>query len=181
MAPQVNGDVPSRHSAFVNHLLEYPVISDGVHTFKTNEYGQRSIKLGDSAYKTFAAPIIPYFAKPIEYVTPYVSKADEIGDKTLGRIDERFPVVKKPTNELYNDTKGLILFPYHKGLEGKDHVLQVYSSEYKKNEQAGLVATGKAVVTTVLVVSNETLTWLSSLISQKKAEAAQTTNEKIQQ
>ena len=162
-------------------MLNYPVVSDGVHTFKSNEYGQRSIKLGDSAYKTFAAPILPYFARPIEYVTPYVSKADEIGDKTLNRIDERFPVVKKPTNDLYNDTKGLILFPLHKGLEGKDHVIQVYSSEYKKNEQAGLVATGKAVVTTVLVVSNETLSWLSSFISQKKAKAEQATNEKIQQ
>ena len=161
--------------------MNYPVISDGVHTFKSNEYGQRSIKLSDSAYKTFAAPILPYFSKPIEYVTPYVSKADELGDKTLDRIDERFPVVKKPTNDLYNDTKGLIFFPLNKTLQGKDHVLEVYTTEYKKNEQAGLVATGKAVVTTVLVVSNETLTWLSSLINQKKAEAAQTTNEKIQQ
>lgn len=181
MSPQVNGDVPNRNSAFISHLLDYPLISDGVHTFKTNEYGQKSIKLSDSAYKTFAAPILPYFAKPIEYVTPYVSKADEIGDKTLDRIDERFPVVKKPTTDLYNDTKGLILFPYHKAFEGKDHVLEVYTTEYKKNEQAGLVATGKAVVTTVLVVSNETLTWLSSLINQKKAEASHATNEKIQQ
>lgn len=161
--------------------MNYPVISDGVHTFKSNEYGQKSIKLSDSAYKTFAAPIIPYFQKPIEYVTPYVSKADELGDKTLDRLDERFPVVKKPTNELYEETRGLILLPYHKGLEGKDHVLKIYSSEYKKNEQAGLVATGKAVVTTVLVVSNETLTWLSSFLNAKKAEVAQSTNEKVQQ
>ncbi|KAH8661720.1 hypothetical protein BGZ61DRAFT_368715, partial [Ilyonectria robusta] len=108
------------------HLLNYPVFKDGVQ--KADEYGQKSIQLGNSAYKTFAAPVLPLFAKPIEYVSPYVQKADELGDKTLNRIDERFPIVKKPTSELYNETKGLILLPYTKGLEGKDHVLQVYST-----------------------------------------------------
>ena len=149
----------------LKHLLEYPAISDGIHAYKSYEYGQKSIKLGDFAYKTFAAPFLPWFAKPIEYVSPYIQKADAIGDKTLGRIDERFPVVRKPTSDIYNETKGLILLPYNKGLEGKHHVLEVYSSEYKKNGQAGLIAHGKAVVPTVLIVGNETLTWLSSFIS----------------
>lgn len=182
-SPQVNGDLPNstQSSAFIQHLLNYPVISDGVHTFKANEYGQRSIKLGDAAYQTFAAPVLPWFAKPYQFVSPYVQKADSIGDKTLDRIDERFPVVKKPTNDLYNDTKGLILLPYTKGLEGKDHVLDVYNTEYKKNEQAGLVAHGKAAVTTVLVVSNETLTWLSSFLHAKKAATTQAVNDKINQ
>lgn len=172
---------PADHAPHLQHLLNYPVISDGVHTFRANEYGQKSIQLGDAAYQTFAAPVIPWFAKPYQYVSPYVQKVDSIGDKTLDRIDERFPVVKKPTDELYNDTKGLVLLPYHKGLEGKDHVFQVYNSEYKKNEQPGLVATGKAALTTVLVVSNETLSWLSTFLHAKKAEAAQSVNEKINQ
>ncbi|TXB98867.1 hypothetical protein FocTR4_00012330 [Fusarium oxysporum f. sp. cubense] len=128
------------------HLLNYPVINDGIHASKSNEYGRRSIKLGDAAYQTFAAPIIPYFSKPYQCVSP-----------------------------------ALILLPYHKGLEGKDHVFQVYSSEAKKNEQAGLVAHGKAAATTVLVVSNETLFWISSFLHQKKAETINTVNEKINQ
>ncbi|KAK2126488.1 hypothetical protein NOF04DRAFT_1370692 [Fusarium oxysporum II5] len=140
------------------HLLNYPVINDGIHASKSNEYGRRSIKLGDAAYQTFAAPIIPYFSKPYQCVSPY-----------------------KPTEELYRDTRALILLPYHKGLEGKDHVFQVYSSEAKKNEQAGLVAHGKAAATTVLVVSNETLFWISSFLHQKKAETINTVNEKINQ
>ncbi|KAH6985533.1 hypothetical protein EDB80DRAFT_590426, partial [Ilyonectria destructans] len=167
----------------LQHLLNYPVFKDGVQ--KADEYGQKSIQLGNSAYKTFAAPVLPWFAKPIEYVSPYVQKADELGDKTLDRIDERFPIVKKPTSELYNETKGLILLPYTKGLKGKDHVLQVYSTEYNKNEQAGLVAGlvahGKAIFTTILLVSNETLSWLSSFVSAKKAEATQKVNDKINQ
>ena len=160
----------------LKHLLNYPVINDGVHAFKSYEYGQKSINLGDSAYKTFAAPVLPWFAKPIEYVSPYIQKADAIGEKTLGRVEERFPVVKKPTSDLYNETKGLNLLPYNKGHEGKDHVLQVYSSEYEKNKQAGMFAYSKAVVATVLAISNETLSWLSSLISAKKARAKQTVN-----
>lgn len=199
---QVNGDIPSsaHPSAFIQvricnncdrihlfvpsiltrslqHLLDYPLISDGISTFKSNEYGQRSIKLGDSAYQTLAAPVIPYFAKPYQFVSPYVQRVDSLGDKTLGAIDERFPIVKKPTSDLYNDTKGLVLLPYNKGLEGKEHVFQLYSTEFKKNDQQGLVAHGKAAVTTALVVSNETLSWISNFLAAKKNEASKTAND----
>ena len=162
--------------------MDYPLIASGVNTIKTNEYTQRPIRLGDSVYQTFAAPVIPWFAKPYEFVSPYVSKADSFGDKTLEKLDERFPVVKKPTEELYNDTKVLIMLPYRKGIEGKDHVFQIYSSEFKKNDQQpGLRAYGKAAVTTALVVSSETLSWVSSFLSAKKQQAAEITNEKINQ
>lgn len=199
MSHQVNGDVsPAQYSAFIQvrktsstspqhkltllqHLLNYPVISDGVHTFKSNELGQRSIRLSDAAYQTFAAPVVPYFSRGYQYVSPYVQKVDNLGDKTLDRIDEKFPAVKKPTDELYQDTRALIMFPLQKGLEGKDHVFQVYNSEIKKVEQGGLVAHGKAAVTTVLVVSNETLSWLSSFLHQKKADTTNAINEKINQ
>ncbi|KAH7321226.1 perilipin MPL1-like protein [Stachybotrys elegans] len=178
--PQVNGDVPSSasNSAFVQHLLSYPLIKDSIHTFQSNEYGQKSIQLGDSAYKTFAAPVVPYLAKPYEYVSPYVQKADSLGDKTLNRIDAQFPVVKKPTSDIYNDTKTLIFLPYQKGLEGKDHVFKVYSNEVKKNDQQSLIAQGKAVVITVLVVGTETLSWLGRFLNSKKEQVNHTVNDK---
>lgn len=172
---------PGINNPFLQHLLSFPLVSDGVHTVAANEYAQRSFKLGDSAYQTFAAPIIPYFARPYGFVSPYVQKADSFGDKTLDRIEERFPIIKKPTNDLYNDTRGLILLPYQKGLEGKEHVFQVYASELKKLEQQGVVAQGKAAVSTAFVVSNETLAWLSSFVAVKKGEAADATKEKINQ
>lgn len=182
-SPQVNGDVPDsvHSSAFLNHLLSYPVVESGINKFKSHEYGQKSIRLGDSAYKTFAAPVIPWFAKPYEYVSPYVQKADSFGAQTLDKIDEQFPIVKEPTEHLYEQTRSLILLPYQKGLESKQHVVQIYNSEYKKSEQKGLVPQGKAAVTTVLVVSNETLSWLSSFLSAKKAEAEQGVNDKVSQ
>lgn len=165
----------------LQHLLKYPVINDGIHTIKANEYGQRSINIGDSAYQTIAANLFPWIQRPYNYVSPYVNKADNLGDQTLNKIDERFPAVKKPTNDLYNETRSFVLLPFNKGLEGRDHVFQVYSSEYKKNEQAGVIAHGKAAVLTALVVSNETLTWLSSFIKQKANQGNEVVNEKVNQ
>lgn len=161
--------------------MNYPLINDSIHSFKANEYGQRSIKLGDSAYQTFAAPVVPFFARPFEYVSPYLSKADSFGDKTLTRIDERFPAVKKPTSDLYNETKGLIMLPYTKGLEGRQHLSDIYSEECKKNGQQGLVGQGKAAIGTFLIISTESMNWLGSFLSTKKAEATQAVNSKAHQ
>lgn len=181
--PQVNGDVasPAHYSAFLEHILNYPVINDSVKTVKGNEYAQRSFQLGDSAYQTFAAPVLPYLSRPYQFVSPYVERADALGDKTLNAIDARFPIVKKPTAELYNDTKSIVFFPYNKGVEGRDHVFEIYNAEAKKQEQQGIVGQGKAAVATALVVSNEALGLVSTFLTTKKAEAAQATKEKISQ
>ncbi|KAH8653913.1 14-3-3 domain-containing protein [Ilyonectria robusta] len=62
---------------------------------KSNKYGQSPFQLGDDAYQTLTAPLLPWFSKPYQYVSLYVQKVDSIGDKSLDRIDERFPVVKR--------------------------------------------------------------------------------------
>lgn len=169
--PQVNGDVP--HSAFLNHLLGYPLISDGVSTFKSNPYGQKSIELGDSAYKTinsYAKPVYSYIAKPYQYVEPYVKKADDLGDKTLSKVDEKFPVVKKPTGELYADAKSLVFLPIRTAQSGKDHVLSTYNAECKKVGGESIVTYTKALVSTALIITYETLNQVSTFLSAKKEE-----------
>lgn len=177
MAAHVNGDVPTAeaNSAFIQHLLKYPVINDGVTTFKENPYGQKSLQLSDSAYKTFAKPVLPYFSRPYQYVSPYVKKADSIGDETLSKIDEKFPVVTKPTGELYSNAKGLILMPVRKGFEGKDHFVKTYTDEYKKDEKPGIMTYGKALVSTAFIIGHETLSWVGGFLSSKKAEVKNTT------
>jgi hypothetical protein len=87
-------------------------------------------------------------------------------------------VVKKPTDELYADAKTLVFFPYHKGLEGRDHVLTTYNTEYKKVGGDGLVTYSKALVSTVLIVSTETLNWVGNFLNAKKAEVKETAAEK---
>ncbi|KAK5997162.1 hypothetical protein PT974_02515 [Cladobotryum mycophilum] len=182
---QVNGDITTPHSAFLDHILSYPFVVDSIDTVKANQLAQRSFKIGDTVYQTFAVPVLPLLKKPyglvIPYVTPYAEKADALGDKTLDRVDERFPAIKKPTSELYNETREYAGIPYQKAIEGKDHVFEVYATELKKIEQDGLVAQGKAAVTTAFVVSNETLSWLSNFVSAKKTEATEITKEKVNQ
>lgn len=178
MAPTVNGEAPS--SAFISHLTSYPLCSDSITTFKQHPLGQKSLSLADQGYQTFAKPILPYFSKPYQYVHPYVAKLDSIGDSTLSKVDAKFPVVKKPTSELYDNATGIALFPFRKGIEGKDYVLKTYNTECKKVGGEGLVTMGKAAVTTTLVVTSDALNWLSHYLGAKKEQAKEVTNEKLQ-
>jgi len=177
MASTVNGEKPS--SAFLSHIVSYPVVGDSISTFKQNPYGQKSISLVDSGYQTFAKPILPYFAKPYEYVSPWVTKIDGLGDAALSKVDETFPTVKKPTGELYDNAKGTAFFPIKKGMESKDYVLNTYNSEVKKVGGEGLVTYGKAAVTTTLIISSDALTWLSNILSAKKEQAKDVANDKL--
>ncbi len=155
-------------------------MNDGLSYFKKNPYGQKSIELGDSAYQTFAKPVIPYLSKPYEYVSPYVQKADSIGDQVLSKVDERLPILKKPTEELWTDGKNFVFFPVRKGTETRDHVYKVYNTEYKNIGGDGLVTFGKAAITTGLIVSHEALNWLSEYLRASKTktkEAAEGTTQ----
>ncbi|KAI1481388.1 hypothetical protein K445DRAFT_97629 [Daldinia sp. EC12] len=176
MAAQVNGEVhPS--SATLSHIRGYPVVNDSIAYIKGNPYGQKSIELGDHAYKAFAKPVVPYLAKPYQYVSPYIKRADQIGEGALSKIDERLPILKKPTGELWTDGKNLFFFPLRKGFETKDHVFDIYSSEYKKVGGDGLVTSSKALVSTGLVVTTEALNWIGDLLRAGKVQAKETGNE----
>jgi len=173
----VNGDKPS--SAFLSHLISYPLIGDSITTFTQNPYGQKSIALVDSGYQTFAKPLLPYLAKPYEYVAPWVVKIDGLGDATLSKVDEKFPTVKKPTGELIDEAKGTAYFPIRKSVEGRDYVVNTYNSEVKKVGGEGVVTLGKAAVTTTLIISSDALTWLSNFLSAKKEQTKSAVNDKL--
>ncbi|KAI2467820.1 hypothetical protein F4781DRAFT_298567 [Annulohypoxylon bovei var. microspora] len=175
MAAQVNGEVHPA-SATLSHITGYPIVGDGIAYFKGSPYGQKSIELGDSAYKAFAKPVIPYLSKPYQYVSPYIKKADVIGDDTLTKIDARLPALKKPTHELWTDGKNFVFFPVRKGYETKNHVFDVYSTEYKKVGGDGLVTSSKALVSTGLVVTTEALTWVGDFLRARKVQAKEASN-----
>jgi len=176
---QVNGEKPSTSSAFLSHLFSYPVISDSIATFKSNPYGAKSLDFTTASYEKLGKPILPYLSKPYEYVSPYVAKADSLGDSTLSTLDSKFPAVKKPTGELYDNGKSFVFFPLKKGSEGKEYVFKTYNGEVKKVGGDGVVTYGKAAISTTLVVTSDTLGWLSQFLSKKKAEAKEVTNEKV--
>merc|ERR1711939_396381 len=165
MAPQVNGEAPS--SAFLSHLISYPVISDSISTFKSNPYGAKSLSITTSLSHKLADPLLPYLTKPYQYVSPYITKADSFGDSTLSTIDSKFPVVKKPTGELIDNGKAIVFFPLKNG------------SECKKVGGEGIVTWGKAAIATGLVVGGDAYGWLSGFLAGKKAEAKEVSNEKL--
>ncbi|CAK7222355.1 hypothetical protein SCUCBS95973_004810 [Sporothrix curviconia] len=175
-SPQVNGVSPQ--SAFLEHLLQYPLVSDGVSTVKDNKYGQQTIAISSSAYETLAKPVLPYLTKPYGYVSPYVKKADSLGDRTLDSIDQRFPVVRKPTAEVYQETKDLVFYPVRKGIEGRDHIFSVYSGERKHYPGEGVFPLSKALAGTAYTVTGETLAWVRAYLSTAKKQADSTISEK---
>ncbi|KAH8677816.1 hypothetical protein BX600DRAFT_137696 [Xylariales sp. PMI_506] len=179
MAAQVNGETHPT-SATLQHITGYPVVNDALSTFKKNPYGQKSIELGDSAYKTFAVPVLPYFARPYQYVSPYVKKADEFGAGALTKVDEKLPILTKPTQEIYDSGRQIVFFPVVKSKETKDHVFDIYNSEIKKVGGEGIVTYGKALISTSLVVTSEALTWISDIIRSSKTKAKEVANDVTQ-
>lgn len=180
-SPQVNG-VMAPQSAFIQHILGYPVIHYGVDTFKSNPYGQKSLQIGDSAYKrieSITKPVMQYVMKPYQYFQPYVKKVDDIGDKTLSRVDKTFPVVMKPTDELYDDAKSIVLFPIRLGQTSKDHVLSTYNAECKKVGGDGIVTIGKAAVSTAVIITFETVNSVTDYLSTRKNQVKMSIDEKI--
>ncbi|PGH15429.1 hypothetical protein AJ79_02405 [Helicocarpus griseus UAMH5409] len=167
--PIVNGEVPS--SQFLHHLSTIPLVSDSLTYLKNNPYGQKSLQLADQGYSAYAKPVLPYFSKPYNYVAPYVAKADSLSNEGLKRVEDRFPIVKMDIESIKNALSGYINRPLRVVQDGKQHLLQVYSSEYKScGGGDGYVTVGKAMVTTGLTITTESLEWLKGLIAQAEKE-----------
>ncbi|RDW68291.1 putative CAP20-virulence factor [Coleophoma crateriformis] len=178
---QVNGETPS--SAFLNHLTSYPVVSDSITTFKSHPIGKKTLNISATSYDKFGKPVMPYFkayySKFSPYIIPYAKKADSIGDNTLNTIDSKFPTIKKSTEELYEEGKGFVFLPLKLSMDGKDYVFKTFNTEKKNVGAEGIVGYGKAALATGLVVSSDTLSWISSFLSKKKTEVKEVANEKM--
>lgn len=159
------------HHSF-QHLTSYPVVSDAIETFKSNPYGKKSLDLSNTGYEKLVAPFIPYAKRPYGYVAPYVAKADSLGSDALSRVDHTFPIVKEDTEKIKGTVLDYAYFPFRVVGDSKNYLLDTYSSEYKKCGGDGYVAGSKAVITTGLVVTSDTLAWLSSFLGQKKEEGS---------
>jgi len=174
----INGDMPE--SYFLNHLTSYPIISDTIASFKSNPYGAKSIDLTNQGYVTFVKPTLPYFQTPYAYTKPYIAKADQLGDAALSKIDEKIPIVKSETVEIKNTVVDYAHWPLKKANESKDWIFSTYGEEYKKCGGDGIVAGGKAVITSSLIITSDVLSWVSSFLATKKAEAEEAIKEKTQ-
>ncbi|EYE99375.1 MAGE-domain-containing protein [Aspergillus ruber CBS 135680] len=173
----VNGE-KAHYSQFLDHLTSYPIISNSIATFKGNKYGAKSLHYADQGYTRLAKPVLPYLSMPYSYVSPYLIRADTLGDKGLSQIDTRFPIIKEDTDKLrttiYEGAQGSVRIV----VDVKGHLVELYGTEYKKCGGDGLVASGKAFITTGLILSQESLAYVSSLLQTKKEQDKDAVQEK---
>ncbi|KAL5336483.1 MAGE family-domain-containing protein [Aspergillus crustosus] len=156
-------------SQFIEHLTSYPVVSDSITVFKGNKYGVKSLEFADQGYG-IAKPYLPYLSKPYGYVAPYIARADSLGDRGLRKVDSTFPIIKEETGALKTTIYDTAYYPLRVAGDVKSHLFSTYGDEYKKCGGDGIVASGKAIITTSLVLSQESLAFIGSLLQQKKAQ-----------
>ena len=163
------------------HLTSYPAVSDSISAFKSNPYGKKSLDLTNTGYETFVAPAVPYAKRPYGYVAPYVEKADSLASDGLTKVDQTFPIIKEDTEKLKGSVLDFAYLPFRLVGDGKNYILDTYSGEYKKCGGDGYVSGGKAVITTGLVITSDTLSWLSSFLGQKKEQGTDYASKKYGQ
>lgn len=154
------------------------MVSDSISTFKSNPYGQKSISIVDHGFNNFIAPFLPYAQRPYGYVKPYVQKADSIADGGLYKVDSAFPMVKEDTQKIKSSVINLTFLPLRLAGSSKDYVLNTYSGEYKNCGGDGYISGGKAVITTSLVITSDSLAFLSSFLARKKQQSKEVVKEK---
>ncbi len=127
------------------------------------------------------SPFVPYAKRPYGYVAPYVAKADALASDGLSKVDNKFPIVKEDTEKIKGTVLDYAYFPFRIVGDGKNYLLDTYTGEYKKCGGDGYVAGGKAMITTGLVVTSDTLAWLGSFLGQKKEEGTDYASKKYGQ
>lgn len=106
---------------------------------------------------------------------------DALGNQGLAQIDSRFPIVREDTGKIRGTIYNNASYPVRVAGDVKEHLFETYGSEYKKLGGDGVFASGKAVITTGLVLSSESLNWATTWFHTAKEEAKDVVNEKTNQ
>jgi hypothetical protein len=172
--PITNGDGP--HSKVLSHLHSYPVVHDSFEAYKSHPYGARSLSFLNESYQRFVAPLHPYLKTPYSYLSPYLSKADELGDNGLSQVDTRFPIVKEDTSKLKQTVFDYASVPLGFAGWGKEYVVGTWQDEYSKTSGQGAVKVVKGLISTELRMGLDAFDVVKGYLSKGKKEA----NKKVQ-
>lgn len=156
-------------------------MSDSINAVENNPYGKKGIELANEGFNKVVAPVIPYAERPYGYIKPYVQKADELADGGLKKVDGKFPIVKEDTKKIKGTILDFAFMPFRMANQGKDYVLSTYGNEYKKCGGNGVIAGGKAMITTGLMVTSDSLAWLADYLGQKKEQGKEFAKETKEQ
>lgn len=96
----------------------------------------------------------------------------------MKKVDKTFPIVKEDAEKIKGTIFDYALSPFVLAGQSKNYVFNTYSNEYKKCGGDGYIAGGKAMVTTGLVVTSDSLAWLSSFLNQKKEQTKEVVKDK---
>lgn len=100
-------------------------------------------------------------------MSPYLTRADELGDSSLSKLEQRVPIVKEDTTKL----KELAFSPVH-------YVLGTYQDEYQKTQgPEGIVKTVKAGISTELKVAHDAFNLAVEYWNKGKQTASKKTDE----
>ena len=158
------------------HLTSYPVVSDGIETFRSNPYGAKSIEVADGAYTRFGKPLTPYLRTPYNLAEPYIQKADSLADSGLQSVDQHFPIVKQDTHAVVDTAKSYAVWPLHLAGDGYGYLMRTWDDEYQKtvrrdNRGPGLTSSVMAIVSAEMKIVGDVLQALADYLAPKKEQA----------
>nr|XP_022331100.1 perilipin-2-like isoform X2 [Crassostrea virginica] len=140
---------------FVNRLTSLPVVSTAVtqacslyqRTKESNQVFRTSLNLAESSIKTFTDTSKPY----LEKYQPQLETVNKIACDQLEKLEERYPVITKPTDELVNDGKEVCQAALKPAIDRVNAVKQYGSDKYNqgKEQMDKVVQMGQTTVQTV--------------------------------
>jgi len=176
-APLVNGEKTSQ-SKVLSHLQSYPVIADTLNVAKSHPYGAKSLSLLNQTYASLIRPITPYMSTPYSYLSPYLSRADELGDNGLSKVDSKFPVVKEGTEMLRERFQAYAYAPLLVAGHVKEYALGTWEDEYQKTRgEDGVVKKVKALISTELKMGLDGYKFVSEYWKRGKEVASKKVDE----
>jgi len=174
-----NGEKPQ--SKVLSHLQTYPVVSDSLEFYKSNPYGAKSLSLLHQTYNSFVAPLHPYLQTPYSYLSPYLSRADELGDSGLSKVDTRFPIVKEDTSKLKQTVSEYVGLPFQLAGKGREYLMGTWQDEYSKTRgDQGVVKNVKVLISTELKIGMDGYAMLVEYWQKGQKEASKKIDEKTQ-
>lgn len=170
-------------------MTSYPVVSDTISAYKSNAYGAKSIDLASHAQSHYIDPVLAskQGKQAQSYIHPYAAKADSLGEEGLKKVETHFPLIKEDTATVKDTVLTFLLVPVTLPLSyarwGYDWLSETYAKEVKVaaggsgEGEAGLIAQGKAVVTTGLVAVGESAAWARDLLAKAEKDGGEKARE----
>ncbi|KAL8870128.1 MAG: hypothetical protein Q9174_003754 [Haloplaca sp. 1 TL-2023] len=176
-----HGDV--QNSKFVNRLASFPAVSSGADVLnsgadvlKKNPLTAMPLQMTKTTTRLLAAPFNPlaslsfFVLEPL--IQPILDRIDAVAHDGLARVESTVPLITEEPGKILADIKHFVFLPFTKAEEGKHHIEETYSHECSVHGN-GILAKGRAVVCTQLIVFSDGLLWIRSVIGAAQKQATE--------